>query len=196
MFGILASTFYSFSYIFERHLGAEGVHPFQMVFFRTAICIFLLVILTLSMLHGFRAKRPGKILLRGCLSAFGLLLWFYGLVHLPLAEATSLSLTTICLATLGAAFFLGEPVTRFRGIAILAALCGALAIIRPGVQGFQPEALAVLAAAACWGMAAVLVHSASRSEEPLTIALWTSAVITVFSLPAALPFWVWPIGWQ
>ncbi|WP_254694960.1 EamA family transporter [Antarctobacter heliothermus] len=86
--------------------------------------------------------------------------------------------------------------TRFRILAILAALCGALAIIRPGVEGLQPEALSVLAAAACWGIAAVLVRSASRSEEPLIIALWTSAVITVFSLPAALPFWIWPEGWQ
>jgi drug/metabolite transporter (DMT)-like permease len=193
--GILSSSLYAFSYIFVRQAGKAGIHAFEIAFVRTFVCALVLTIVTFRVgVHVFKTRKPRIIVVRGLLSAAGILLWFYGLVHLPMAEAMTLSLTTVCFASLGAALFLGEPITRQRAVAILLAIMGAVAIIRPGPSGVQIEALAVVAAAACWGAAACLVRSAARVENPLTIALWSSLVIALFSLPPAMAVWTWPSG--
>jgi drug/metabolite transporter (DMT)-like permease len=190
--GIISSSFYALSYILVRAVGKSGIHAFEIAFVRTLICALVLIIVTLRVgMHIFTIRKPHVIVVRGLLSAAGLLLWFYGLVYLPMAEAMTLSLTTVCFASLGAALFLGEPITGRRAAAMLLAIAGAVAIIRPGSAGVQIEALAVVAAAACWGAAACLVRSA-RAENPLTIALWSSLIIAVFSLPLAMEVWTWP----
>lgn len=191
--GILSSSLYALSYILVREAGKSGIHAFEIAFVRTLICTLVLIVAALRVgMHVFTIRKPHIIVVRGLLSAAGLLLWFYGLVHLPMAEAMTLSLTTVCFASLGAALFLGESITRRRAAAILMAIAGAVAIIRPGPAGVQIEALAVVAAAACWGAAACLVRSAARAENPLTIALWSSLIIAVLSLPPAMAVWTWP----
>lgn len=77
-----------------------------------------------------------------------------------MAFATSLSLVDLSVVaavfqatplviTLGAALFLGEDVGWRRWSAILVGFCGVLLIIRPGLEGFQPEALLVVVSVLC-----------------------------------------------
>lgn len=77
-----------------------------------------------------------------------------------MAFATSLSLVdlsvvaavfqaTPLMITLGAALFLGEDVGWRRWSAILVGFCGVLLIIRPGLEGFEPEALLVVVSVLC-----------------------------------------------
>ncbi len=193
LLGMASSTAYAAAYVLVRLLGKGHLHAFEIVFFRTVACF--LAILAISKLvgrGGFKTQRRRLILARGLLSAVGLLLWFYGLVRLPIAEAITLSLTTVCFASIGAAIFLGEPITRKKGCAIVLALGGAVVIVQPGFGAFKPEYLVVLGSAACWGAAACLVRSTSRTEDPYTIVLWTTLVIAVFSFPTAVAVWQWP----
>lgn len=197
LLGVSSSSIYAISYIFVRLVGRTGIHPFQIALFRNVVCLVVLTILANCLGNsGLRPVRPTIILLRGALSAMGLLLWFYGLVHLPIAEASTLSLTTVCFAAVGAALFLGERITTHKTMAIFAALGGALAIIRPASAGIQIEGIAVLAAAACWGAAACLVRRAAQVENALTIAFWSTLVMTVFTLPPAIAVWTPPSAQQ
>ena len=191
--GFLSSSAYSVSYLIVRKLGQGGLHAFEIAFFRAAICFVILV--ALALVGGgasFRTLRPGVIVLRGVLSATGLMMWFYGLTHLPLAEASTLSLTTVCFATALGAIFLKERITSRKALAVALAMAGAVAIIRPGFAPLQVASLAVLAGAACWGAAACLVRSAARTENPMTIVLWTSMLMSVFTLLPALTVWRTP----
>lgn len=193
--GVLSSSAYTLAHILVRQVGGTGVHAFQIAFLRTAVCFLIIWAISFATRSaGLRARQPGIIILRGLLSAAGILLWFYGLVHLPLAEATTLAFTRVCFAAAAATVVLREPLTLRKLLAILLAIGGAAAVIRPGFASFQIESFAVVGAAACWGVAACLVRSASRTEDSITIALWTSLLITLFSAVPASVVWQTPTG--
>lgn len=195
LLGLTSSAAFSLSYAVVRKVGDMGLHPFQIAFCRSVVCwLALMAFAGLAGRAAFRAHRPGRIVLRGALSGAGLLLWFYGLVHLPAAEATTLSLTTICFATLAAAAFLGEPMSARRWLAIGVTLVGAFVMIRPDSTTIGLPSLAVLAAAACWGISACLVRSAARTEDTLVIALWSTFVVALLGVPPAVLVWRWPSG--
>lgn len=190
LLGISASTSYAAAYVLLRLLGSGHLHSVEVVFFRTLVCFLAICTISVAIGRGgFRTRRPGLILARGVLSAIGLLLWFHGLMHLPLAEALALSLTTICFTSVGAALFLGEPVTARRAWSIVLALAGALFIVKPGFGTFKLEYLVVIGSAACWGGAACLVRSTARTEDPYTIVLWTTLVILIFSAAPTAAVW-------
>lgn len=188
LLGIALSTAYSFAYILVCRLRRQRLHPFEIAFARSVIC-FLVIAAISSLLGagGFRTQRRFTLLARGALSAGGLLLWFYGLVHLPLTEALILSQTTVCFASLGAALFLREPITSAKAIAISFAIADVAVIVQPGFDNFRPEYLAVLGAAAC------LVRSAAQTEDSLTIVLCTTLLIVLLSFPPAVAVWPSPL---
>lgn len=70
----------------------------------------------------------------------------------PLTSATAIFQATPLAVTLGAALFLGETVGWRRWTAILVGFCGVIMIIRPGMDGFDINAL--------WSVVAVIGLSA------------------------------------
>ena len=69
--------------------------------------------------------------LRGLATALSSFLFFLGIIHLPLADATALIQLGPVAVTVGAVLFLGEKIGRRRLAGILIAFLGAMFIIRP-----------------------------------------------------------------
>ena len=69
--------------------------------------------------------------LRGLATALSSFLFFLGIIHLPLADATALIQLGPVAVTVGAVLFLGEKIGRRRLAGILVAFLGAMFIIRP-----------------------------------------------------------------
>ena len=95
--------------------------------------------------------------------------FFTGLTHLGLAEITAIMDISPVLITLGAALFLGERFGARRAFGVLAALIGAMIIIRPGSGVLSLYALLPVAAAICYSGFALATRFVGHGEN-----VWTS----------------------
>ena len=77
--------------------------------------------------------RIGSHVLRGVVHGIGVMLWFYAMARIPIAEVTAIGFTSPIFVTVGAAIFLGERLQRRRITAVALGFLGAIIILRPGV---------------------------------------------------------------
>lgn len=174
-----------------RHL-SESLPSTTIVFYRNvaALLCFLpwLIYTKGSYIRTSRWKMYG---LRGLLGMIAMQLWFYSLsvVELPLAVALSF---TSPLITAGLAIMLFK---EKGGIAVWGALgagfLGALVILRPGLDSFNPNAIWVMVTAIIWSTSGIIIKSLARTDSPVTIVCFMGLVMTPLSLPVALLDWHW-----
>ena len=90
-----------------RHLGSD-MNPIQAAFVRYAIGVALLLPTLLAVPRGALRSRLAPHALRGLTHGIGVMLWFYAMTQIPIADVTALGFTSPIFVTLGAALFLGE----------------------------------------------------------------------------------------
>jgi drug/metabolite transporter (DMT)-like permease len=179
-----------------RHV-SDGMHPFQITFFRNLFG--LVAILPLAVRAGMasiRSRQPGLQLIRSGFGLAAMLTWFYGLSVVPIAQATALSFTSVIFGSIGAALVLGERMRLRRWSAVVAGFIGALVILRPGFGDVDPAALIVVFSSVCWAGALITVKRLSATDSVVCIVTWNSVLLTVLSLPVAIPVWITPGGEQ
>jgi drug/metabolite transporter (DMT)-like permease len=137
-----------------------------------------------------RTRYPKLQFLRSVLLMMATAFFFTGLSLIPLTDAAALMAINPVLITLGAALFLGEALGPRRVVGIVAALIGALIVIRPGSAVFSPAALYPLLAAVCYSGYALLTRRVGADEDVWTSLFYTGLVGTVV-LSLAVPF-----AWQ
>ncbi len=116
-------------------------------------------------------------------------LYFASLAYIGLAEAQALADISPVLITLGAAIFLGERLGPRRVLGVVAAMVGAIIIIRPGLAVFSPAALLPLAAAVTYAANVLLTRAVAPRETAWTAMLYAALICTALA-SVALPF-VW-----
>ncbi len=128
---------------------SSSIHPLQLAFLRYAIALIFLMPIFWREIRGYRnrPRRWGLHISRGFLQAMGVMLWFYAMANIPVAEVTALGFTAPIFATLGAALFLGERLYVRRITAVIFGFAGAMVILRPGFQAIEWGAIAQLVAA-------------------------------------------------
>ncbi|RGP37791.1 DMT family transporter [Pseudotabrizicola alkalilacus] len=133
-----------------------------------------------------RTQWPGLHLIRSACQLGAIACFFSALPHIGLAEATALADLNPVLITLGAALFLGERLGPRRLAGVVAALIGALIIIRPGLSVFTPAALLPLASAAFYSVNALLTRRLGPLETawtPMLLAALFGMGVTTLTLP-------------
>lgn len=181
-----------------RYLSVElGLHPFEIAFFRNLFGMFALAPWFLRQgVRPLRTRRPGLHTLRALVNVAAMLLFFMGLALTPIAQVQALSFTAPLFASLLAVVFLGERMNLRRWLALVVGFAGALIIIRPGVAPIDPGSLAVLASAAIWSLAIIIIKTLSRTDSSVTITAYMVLLMTPMSLVAAVFVWQWPDPWQ
>lgn len=119
-----------------------------------------------------RMARPLVHLLRNLAHFAGQALWVWGVTVLPLAMVFALEFTTPAWVALFATLFLKERMTVARALAIALGFLGVVIILRPGLDGFRPEALAVVLAALFFGVQIVATKLLTGSNSTWTILFW------------------------
>jgi drug/metabolite transporter (DMT)-like permease len=119
-----------------------------------------------------RMVRPMIHLLRNAAHFIGQALWVWGVTVLPLATVFAIEFTTPAWVALFAVLFLKERMTLFRGLAIALGFAGVLIILRPGMESFRPEALAVVLAAVFFGIQITTTKFLTGSNATWTIMFW------------------------
>ena len=172
---------------------SEGMHSFEITFFRNLFG--LVAILPLAIRGGmasFKSRQPGLQLLRSAFGLVAMLTWFYGLSVVPIAQATALSFTSVIFGSIGAALVLGERMRLRRWSAVVAGFVGVLVILRPGFADVDPIVLIVPLSSLCWAGALLTVKRLSSTDSVVCIVTWNSVLLTILSLPVAIPVWVNP----
>ena len=126
-------------------------------------------------------------LVRNTVHLGGQYLWAMSLLLLPLATVFSLEFTTPAWTLLLAVPVLGERMTASRIGAVALGLLGVLVILRPGLAGFQPAALLVLAAAVCFAVTLILTKKLTRTDSTFAIIFWMNLIQTPLALVPSDP---------
>lgn len=182
-----------------RYLGTE-LPAAQSAFLRFG---FGMVILLPALVGAFRRGfAPGVLRLyglRGAVHTVAVVLWFYAMARIPLAEVTAIGYLNPVLVTIGAALFFGERLTAARLLAFGVALLGAIIILRPGLREVLPGHLAQLAAAVFFAGSYLYGKALSGVASAAAVVAMLSLTVTLGLLPFAI--WVWvpvsaaQLGW-
>ncbi len=135
--------------------------------------------------------------LRGATAGFSVLLFFWGLVRVPMAQGVALTFVAPLIALYLAALFLGETIRRGAILGSVVASLGVLVIAGGEVQGHASDAhvlgsLAIFAASIFYAGSLILLRQQAQAAEPLEVALFTSLVLGVILLLGAPWFAILP----
>jgi len=167
---------------------------YNALFWRALVGSLLGLALMLATRRGWPARAVLRLhLIRGLAVSLMAPLFFYGLMHLVLAEAIALSFIAPLIALYLAALLLGEPVGRQAIGASLLGLVGVGVIVAGRVSGDYDldallGALAVLLSAVLFAWNLILQRQQAQLASPVEVAFFQHLVMLgVFSLAA--PFW-------
>lgn len=129
---------------------------------------------------------------RGVAHTVAVALWFYAMARIPIADVTAMNYLSPVYVTLGAALFLGETLALRRIMAVVAALVGALIILRPGFREVGPGHLAMLFTAVFFGASYLIAKRASAQSSAGIVVAMLSITVTIGLAPLAAMNWVTP----
>ena len=182
-----------------RHLGTD-MNAVQAAFIRYVFGLILLVPI-LFRIGNFARERKimGLHAARGVIHGIGVILWFFAMAKIPIAEVTALGFTAPIFTTLGAAFFLGEKLHLHRVGAVLIGFGGALIVLHPGFQAINIGSIAQLTAAPLFACSFLIAKRLTRTESSPAIVAYLSIFVTLTLLLPALMVWRTPtlieLGW-
>ncbi len=175
-----------------RHLGSDMSAP-QAAFIRYAFGIMLLAPFLLKIkARDVITPRMGLHAVRGFVHGISVMLWFFAMARIPIAEVTALGYTTPIFITVGAALFLGERFRIRRMIAVLIGVFGTLVIVRPGFVTIELGTLAQLAAAPLFAASALVSKKLTETEPSEVIIALMSLFVTLTLMPFAIATWRTP----
>ncbi|MFM8682049.1 MAG: DMT family transporter [Alphaproteobacteria bacterium] len=171
--------------------GLSAMSIAQMLSIRSLIVLALL--LPWAALAGglavLRTRKPRDHAIRVAWSIASMACFFGALRHLELATAIAIGFVSPLIMTALSVPMLGERVGVHRWAAIAIGFAGALVIVQPGADGFQPAALLCLAAAAAWAVSMVYVRRLSRTDGEISMMVFQNAAVLVVMAAIA------PFGW-
>ncbi len=189
---LMLLAIFSFTLMDATVKGLVDRYPAPMLVWMRFLGQFLVVILLLRhrFLAHLRTRFPLAHLARAVTQIGATGLFFTSLAYIGLAEATALIDINPVLITLGAALFLGESLGPRRVFGVVAAMIGALIVIRPGAGIFTPAALLPLIGAICYAANALITRWIGRQENAWTSMVFTSVICTAIASLSLPFFWV------
>ena len=175
---------------------SDQVDSVQTAFFRAFFSVLMLLPLMLSgRVKPWHSTRIHGHFWRTFMGTVSMVLGFYAVSMLPLADATALGFSQPLFSVCVAALVLREKVRWRRWSATIVGFIGVLVMVRPGAGSLQPGALVALTNALTVALSILLVRRLSNSEAPLMIltqfAIWSTLLLAV----PAIWVWRWPDAW-
>jgi drug/metabolite transporter (DMT)-like permease len=168
-----------------RHLDS-----FQIAFFRSAIGLaFMLPILLRYKFAPLRSGNWFGHFWRAALGTSSMVVGFYAVTHLALADATAIGFSTPLFVIIVAVIFLGEKVRWRRWTATAAGFVGVLVMMRPGHSAFDPTMLVAIGGAFLTACSVSVVKKLTATEGTLTMLATFSILSTIFTLVPAMIVW-------
>jgi len=167
--------------------------PFQVVWARYAAqAVIVAIIVSPRLGRVIRTARPGLQVIRSALLFMATLCGFFAFSVVPLADATAIFQTAPLAITALAALILREPVGPRRWAGVMVGFLGALIIVRPGADVFQPAALLPMLGALFFAGYSIATRFLGRDESYWTTFLYTAALGALIASAFVPLVWVTP----
>lgn len=182
-----------------KHVG-DDVPAAQAAFLRYVLGLVFLVPMIKPILAAHLTGRQKKLFwARGFVHTLAVILWFFAMARIPIAEVTAMNYLSPVYVTLGAALILGERLPPRRLVAVIVALVGAMIILRPGIREVELGHIAMLGTAVCFAVGYLIAKQLSGEVSAPVVVGMLSITVTVGLAPFALAVWVTPtltqLGW-
>ncbi|SDZ09772.1 EamA domain-containing membrane protein RarD [Jannaschia faecimaris] len=175
-----------------KHAGQNLPAP-EAAFLRYLLgVVFLLPFLRGLLAARMTARDAALFVGRGVVHTIAVMLWFFAMTQIPIAEVTAMNYLNPVYVTLGAAVFLGERLALRRILAVLAALFGVVVILRPGFREVETGHLAMLGTAALFGASYLFAKPLSDRHAASVVVAMLSFTVTIGLAPFAWFVWVTP----
>lgn len=176
--------------------GDAALHPIQIAWARFffAAC----TIVPIATLRGVRLNDTPWLLHLGRigLGLGGITAMFAAVGLMVLTDATAISFLSPLFSMIFAIIFLRESIGPWRWLAAGIAFTGAMVLIRPGLETFQPAALIALSAACLLGAELIFIKKLSGREWPLKILAINNGVAALLISIAVIFIWKPPTPMQ
>jgi drug/metabolite transporter (DMT)-like permease len=130
--------------------------------------------------------------IRGIVHTLGVILWFYAMTRIPIAEVTAMNYLNPVYVSILAVFLLGEKMALRRVLAVIAALIGSLIILRPGFRELDPGHIAMLGTALLFAGSYLIAKIVSGELPASLVVALLSITVTIGLAPFAIAVWVTP----
>lgn len=175
-----------------RHLGTS-LPAAEAAFIRFLFgLLFLAPALWVALRRGLPDGALRLLGLRSALHTVAVILWFYAMARIPVAEVTAIGFLNPIVVTIGGLIVFGERLTATRLAAIAVAVFGALIVIRPGFREVLPGHLSQLGAALSFGLSYLVAKRLSSMLPAGAIVALLSLGVSIGLAPFALWSWVVP----
>ncbi|MFD3158448.1 DMT family transporter [Haloimpatiens sp. FM7330] len=184
---MLASALF-FAFMGAMVKKAGNLPVFEKVFFRNLISLivaFSVVRKSGSKMFG-KKENQGYLLARSLMGLLGVILYFYAISNMYLADSAMLNKLSPFFVTLFACLFLKEKLSKIQIPALIVVFIAVLLIIKPRFDFSIVPALAGFISAVFAGAAYTLVRFLKDKEEPSTVVFYFSFVSVVGMLPLML----------
>lgn len=175
-----------------KYMGT-ALPPAQMAFLRYLLgLVFLLPALGALRAAHLTGRQWRLFGVRGVVHGLAVISWFYAMTQIPIADVTAMNYMAPIYVSIGAALFLGEKLAFRRIAAIVAALIGALVILRPGFREVSTGHLAMIFTAIAFGASYLTAKVMSGEVRPSVVVAMLSIFVTIVLAPFAIAVWVTP----
>lgn len=173
---------------------SESMNMAQIMLVRGLFATILIVALAwqAGVLAGYREVFRPMVGLRVTSEAFATVAFLAALTHMPLANVSAILQALPLAVTMGAAFFLGEPVGWRRWLAIACGFLGVLIVVRPGFEGFNGFALMALASVLFCAVRDLATRQIDAAVPSMLVSTATAVTVTIVGAVLIEPFG----GWQ
>lgn len=196
LFIVSAGAFIAAATLFAKALGSDAfgpaLHPLQISHGRFLFA-FIALSVAAALLRPVLTTIHWRLhVARTSCGWAGITLMFAAVAFIPLADATAISFLNPVFAMMLAIPLLGEKVGRIRWFAAFMAMLGALVLLRPTPDSFQPAALLALGAAMVMGVELIFIKKLAAREGTFQILLVNNLIGLGIATLAALPVWQMP----
>ncbi|SLN47207.1 Riboflavin transporter [Roseisalinus antarcticus] len=175
-----------------KHVGSDIPAP-QSAFLRYALGLVFVIPMLRPILSAQLTKRQLWLFsARGVVHTLGVMLWFFAMTRITIAEVTAMNYLNPVYVTIAAALLMGEALPPRRLAAVGLALLGALIILRPGIREVGVGHLAMIGTAIFFAAGYLIAKMMSDEVPALAVVGMLSITVTIGLAPFAAAVWVTP----
>lgn len=178
---IIASLFFALMASFVKLTG--DLPLMQKVLFRNLVAFIVALIILIKKGESLIGKNIPFLFLRSVFGYLGIILNFYAISKLYLADATILQNTNPFFIIIFSILFLNEPLKKYQVPTIILAFIGALLVIKPQFNYTIIPSISGLASGLFVGAAYVTVRHLNKTNSPETIVFYFSSFSVLMTLP-------------
>ena len=155
--------------------------------------IFVLPIMLIFYRKNFKwTEQPKLQLIRGFLLFCAIILFFYSISVISLANALTLAFIAPLIVTILSPILLGEKVGLRRWAAVITGFIGSLIVLRPGFVEINIASIAALGTGFLYGIYLIVTRKLHNSDHPLLTLLFTGVVGAIIGSSIMPLVWVQP----